>query len=70
MLFASPLDLSIPWRWMMRSSDDPANRKSRTFVFGMVTPLRAVKWVNRGRYSPHATVEDNMLTFGRLGLHT
>jgi hypothetical protein len=70
MLFASPLDLSIPWRWMMRSSDDPANRKSRTFVFGMVTPLRAVKGVNRGRYSPHATVEDNMLTFGRLGLHT
>ena len=37
MLFASPLNLSFPWRWMMRSSDDPANRKNRTFAFGMVT---------------------------------
>jgi hypothetical protein len=36
-LFAGPLNLSFPWRWMMRFSADPANRKNTTLAFGMVT---------------------------------
>jgi hypothetical protein len=65
-LFASPLNLSFLWRWMMRSSGDPTNRKNRTFAFGMATCYVLSKGLIGEDIVRMPPSKEDMLTLGRL----